>query len=949
MIHDKLNVIQLLFRPILVSRGSRRWIPAVVAPAVVFLLAGCLPDDHIRNLVYSPCGQKLAYVSDNRGLSVVFLNQRSARAIVPNHVCDPALSWNVSGDRIGYTANPSGSWNIYITDLDGRTTQVTEARTRQSDPIFLPNGDLLFLTTVKGRTELFAHHFRSRSKERLAALASQIVQPVLSPDGRRAAFAGFEALRPQIYLYDLASRRTEKVTSETQIIGLVPRSISWGRNSDRIVFMRERLAGGGTASASAAERPAASAAASWANSVCMITLGTQNEKLLIQESVPITQPFLGAHDRYIYFLRDGNLIRRNLLTGLSNQLSFSNFRISLPASNPAAGDIAFVVQSQLLAATDAGLANPRFLAFDFQDKFILAEEYYQKGRARKTYDIYKELAASVRRTEDPLMAHFLYIANLARVGQTKEAVRMLESMLRQRRIPSMLPEAELWKVLGYSHMFMMNDDSRARECLERHEELMKKAGRGSQISPAALHTLDVLRAGDDRLARMYARAVKARLDADFPATAQYFGELLDVHPGNQAVREEYLRALDGYEREVFFFSPSQRPFNPTPAQRAAYFEHYLKAVPAGGELADQAKVELFQIHIQDGNFAQARALLDETLKLPDDESEIEGMAGIFQDYLDRPEAEPWLESSIRQVFLHESIRPRLEAKLASPYARTMMRLAAAKLAVVSGSPEQGRREADGAIAAWQQIPEDQRHAREHYAYARLLVLRGHEAELRGLYAEALTMYDQALAYMRANQPGEFEFFFEARFRAEMIRALTADKSDLLRRIIEIGRSGGDELVNPAWNPERLVPAINEYGRLYDSERAARSPWRQLMAYQAAILLDNLRRFDHARAGLLEAVDENAPMFLREKAMLELAYADERDSDPWGAARWYEQIASLPACGAYEKQWLSYKLAEQHLRIGYKTAEAHEALQGLQQKLPVNSPLAVQVKTLLETM
>ena len=141
---------------------------------------------------------------------------------------------------------------------------------------------------------------------------------------------------------------------------------------------------------------------------------------------------------------------------------------------------------------------------------------------------------------------------------------------------SSVPPQFLWKQLGYAHLLSLGNMDRARECFTRYEKLILAENDTSNTSPTtetidspatsknnhgddtALNALSILRNENPKLAEFFAAAMRARLQPNFSAMSSACAKMLKLAPDLDAVQSEYLRALDGYDREVYFSSPWQR-------------------------------------------------------------------------------------------------------------------------------------------------------------------------------------------------------------------------------------------------------------------------------------------------------------------------------------------------------------------------------------------------------
>jgi hypothetical protein len=597
-------------------------------------------------------------------------------------------------------------------------------------------------------------------------------------------------------------------------------------------------------------------------------------------------------------------------------------------------------------------------------------------------DLYNELAASVTSAE-PDHANFVFLANMVRLGQTRKAVESLERLVANEALPAEVPREAVWRVLGFAYFLDLKEPGRAQfaleqankefEARERKQALMQQAGPGDRLArrllsllqPGALEedsarwesfqmgnqltssTLGVLRTGREDLITAFRAALRTRLGADVQSTIAAWGNLLRVGADSPEVRREYMRALNGFEREVYYFSPSQRPFRPTRAQRAAFLEQFLRLAGETAE-ADQARLELFLVSIESRNFDRARGLLQESLQKDGDRA-VEGIPEAFEDFLEKPETQPWLEAAMTGVFLEASMRDRIRALLQGPEPQMLMALAAVKSALLRGDVDLARREADLAAGIYGQVLPEERSPRLRHLHARLLAMRAREASLRGLFGEAVTQLQAAEKSMLEAATDDVEYLMEVRFQAALLadrlgRGATAELTQRIQRESE----RGDDLVAPNWEISNLRASVREAVDEYDKALTEDGVRRWIAAYDYGIAMGKLRRLDASHAALDEVASAvTAPFWLRSKALLELAALEELQDDPFNAARRWAQLAVEDDQPEYVRAWLGFRIAKAHLRIRHRVGEALAALSAIEDRFS-GTGLAIQAAELLRT-
>lgn len=909
--------------------------------AALLVLPGCLPEDSLQLLQFSPDGKKLAVISEKNGLRVADPAAMESVTIAPGNIDASGVAWTSDSLRLAYVSEQEGSLDVYISDLDAQTTRVTSMPSRETSPMI--HGDALFyITTESGLAALTSYSLTQEPLDYAPLVPSEadMINPTLSPDGKRLAFFSYDDLRPQLFCTDLTSGVTTVLTKESDPFNLMTTALTWSHDSRRLGYLRNPVGKPVTGAAEADGDEAARDYTPLGSLLMVRTAGDDApEQTLVKSAAGIHSPRLLA-DGSAVFISEKKL-------HLFSQTVDHVLAIDLPAANPAVGgaedNLAFAVSDQLIALTSATLEKARILTFDLEEKFLLAEEYFRSGSRTKSYSLYEELAGAVQRARDPQLARFIYIANLRRLGRTEQAVAEIEQLLRDGLRSESVEEKYLWRLLGYSYLLELNDPAKATASFQKYRELTSETIPVSEPD-SALNALQILKTTTGPVQTLYASAIKARLDGDFPLTDKLFGELLTTAPAVKAVQREYINALDGFDREVYYFTPSQRPFQPTRLQKAEYLQRFVDTVTTPTALTRTARLDLFLLRIEMGSYSRARALLDEALTSAPLDSRPEGILEVFRNFLETPEPQPWINAAMPEVFLHPQIRPRLEALTQDPEDRLLMAVAATKMALLANDPDAARREANSAVAEWNKLsaPNAVQPADVAGLYGRLLVLRAREAELRGLYAEAAEGYDQAVKLLQDQQVNNFEMQEEIRYRSSLLRMVVTDFPALTDKIKRAESLTGVELVNPSWDQKALQDGVREYLEVYDTTTNTLKLWA---AYEAGECLGKLQRTHQARSALLVAISGSAPAFVQRKAMVELAAIDEYLGDPWNAARWYAKLAALPDAGADVRLWCSYQIARLHISINYKVSAAREALAVIVSTRP-EIPLAVQAQELL---
>lgn len=144
--------------------------------------------------------------------------------------------------RIAYvTVTKSKQGNIYrlaVADADGYNEQIVYESTKPlMSPDWAPDGEhLVYVSFARGRPEIYVQNIFTRKTERIAAFKGLNSAPEYSPDGKRLALTLSKDGNPEIYVMDLASRKLQRITRNTAI----DTEPTWTPDGKSIVFTSDR-------------------------------------------------------------------------------------------------------------------------------------------------------------------------------------------------------------------------------------------------------------------------------------------------------------------------------------------------------------------------------------------------------------------------------------------------------------------------------------------------------------------------------------------------------------------------------------------------------------------------------------------------------------------------------------------------------------------------------------
>lgn len=160
-------------------------------------------DRHYRGARFSPDGSALAVSVDEDGQSDIYLMSPSGELLknLTNHWADEVSpSWSPCGTMIAFVSNRTGSPQIYVMNRDGSgQRRLTMAGGYNSTPDFGPNGKVVFAGMDEGASDIFIVDLNG-TITRVTQDQGSNKDPTFSPDGRHVAFVSTRENKVRIFL-----------------------------------------------------------------------------------------------------------------------------------------------------------------------------------------------------------------------------------------------------------------------------------------------------------------------------------------------------------------------------------------------------------------------------------------------------------------------------------------------------------------------------------------------------------------------------------------------------------------------------------------------------------------------------------------------------------------------------------------------------------------------------
>ncbi len=193
--------------------------------------------------VWSPDGNKLAYVSFEQGkpqvfVQEVFTSKREAVASFPGINSAPA--WSPDGRRLALTLSKDGNTEIYILELASRRLhRITNNYAIDTEPAWAPDGrSLLFTSDRGGKPQIYQVAITGSEPtgrpRRLTFEGSYNARARFSPDGRKITLVHGVNGGYRVAVMDLASGNLLTLTDST-----LDESPSFSPNGAMIIYATE--------------------------------------------------------------------------------------------------------------------------------------------------------------------------------------------------------------------------------------------------------------------------------------------------------------------------------------------------------------------------------------------------------------------------------------------------------------------------------------------------------------------------------------------------------------------------------------------------------------------------------------------------------------------------------------------------------------------------------------
>ena len=185
---------------------------------------------------WSPDGERLAYVSFEKGNSAIYVQEvtTGARELVSSGKgINGAPSFSPDGRYLALTLSRTGNPEIYVRDLTtGSTTQLTNHWAIDTEASWSPDSQTVYFTSDRsGRPQIYAVNRTGGQARRVTFEGDYNARASIAPDGRSLAVAHGRGNEYRIAVWDMENARLRVLTP-----GVLDESPSFAPNGSMILY-----------------------------------------------------------------------------------------------------------------------------------------------------------------------------------------------------------------------------------------------------------------------------------------------------------------------------------------------------------------------------------------------------------------------------------------------------------------------------------------------------------------------------------------------------------------------------------------------------------------------------------------------------------------------------------------------------------------------------------------
>ncbi|MGA0163770.1 MAG: hypothetical protein ACO3LE_05885 [Bdellovibrionota bacterium] len=170
----------------------------------------------------------------NKEIWMMDFNGRNEEPIVQNGRVNLSPAWTRDGKALVFSSAALKDWHLWITDLKGKSRQISKFPGSALGPAMLPNGKEMVVALSKdGNPELYVMNFKGEIRERLTKRNAIDIGPSVSPDGKRICFSSGQL--GALHIFEMELKPNAKANRLTRV-GSLNDSCAWHPTENWILF-----------------------------------------------------------------------------------------------------------------------------------------------------------------------------------------------------------------------------------------------------------------------------------------------------------------------------------------------------------------------------------------------------------------------------------------------------------------------------------------------------------------------------------------------------------------------------------------------------------------------------------------------------------------------------------------------------------------------------------------
>lgn len=186
---------------------------------------------HSNSLEFNPVWSRHSYdilfesnQTGNADLFLMNVTTGESRQLTDHPSADINPSWSpVNPNTVVFQSNRSGQWQLYHLDLaTNLITLISDGTANDTMPIFAHRSEnIVFLSDRDGDVALYLLR-EDGTQERISDASAEVRNHVWAPDDSLIAYQSDLTGIPQIYVYEIATEETRRVTGDEETVDSVP-------------------------------------------------------------------------------------------------------------------------------------------------------------------------------------------------------------------------------------------------------------------------------------------------------------------------------------------------------------------------------------------------------------------------------------------------------------------------------------------------------------------------------------------------------------------------------------------------------------------------------------------------------------------------------------------------------------------------------------------------------